>query len=136
MDRYEIKWEIDHDQTVTFRETLLPKSFNTYTVTGLKAFGIATYSISVTAYNEVGNVTSPSLSVAANFSAGITSTEDNVTSCGVAVIAAVATVALIIAIALGLIIAALLAYIHNLKSKKCITETESYNNNISEIVYT
>ena len=71
VDRYQIIWEINQDPLVTFREpSLLPVSFNNYTVTGLQGYGDAIVSITVTAYNSAGSATSPSMNVAANFAAG------------------------------------------------------------------
>ena len=117
VDSYEIKWEIDHNQAASFRDTVLPTSFNSYTVTGLKDYGNATVSISVIAYNAVGSRTSPSLCIAADFAAGNLD-EHQGASCDDAIIGAVVAGSLIIPIALALIIAALIVYRRKLKSKK------------------
>ena len=68
VDSFEVKWNRNHTQFTSFRDLLSSRS-NNYTVTGLKDYGNATFSITVTAHNAVGSTTSSSMNVAANFAA-------------------------------------------------------------------
>ena len=113
-------WEIEVDPFVVFRDTVLPTSPNTYTVTGLMDYGNTIFSISVTAHNAVGSATSTNLCVEANFAVGSSTTtpdEAQDASHGEAIIGPVVAGSVIIAIAL-IIIVAVLVYCYNLKSKK------------------
>ena len=68
VDSFEVKWERNHSQLATFRDTLRPPS-NNYTVTGLKDYGNATYTITVTALNGEGSSSSSNMNFVANFAA-------------------------------------------------------------------
>ena len=119
VDRYQIIWEINQDPLVTFRDSLLPVSFNNYTVTGLQGYGDAIVSITVTAYNSAGSATSPSMNVAANFAAGNSNhqvSSTNSDSNDVAIIGAVVGGFDILAVAV--VVVAVLIYRYKSKSRK------------------
>ena len=69
VDGYEVKWDRNHTQFATFREPLSSKAQN-YTVTGLRDYDNATFTITVTAFNAVGIATSANMNIAANFASG------------------------------------------------------------------
>ena len=132
VDSYEVKWDRDHNQFASFRDLLSSKS-NNYTVTGLKDYGNATFSISVTAHNAVGSATSPSMNVAANFAAvnsddptdpGTSSTSDDPTDPGTSSTSD-DNIPLIVGVVVGCVVIlamfvfiALLVYCYMSKSKK------------------
>ena len=115
VDHYEVTWEIEHNQAAVFRDTVFPTNLNNYTVTGLKEYGSTTLSISVTAHNAAGSISSPSLCTAADFAAA-SPDQDHDASCDGAIIGA--TVAGSVIIAIALILVALLVFCYKLKSKK------------------
>ena len=69
VDSFEVKWDRNHSQFATFRDSL-SKSSNKYTVNGLRDFDNATYTITVTAFNNVGSSTSSNMNIVANFASG------------------------------------------------------------------
>ena len=111
VDYNEIKWEVERDHTATFRDTALPTSFNSYTVTGLQDYGNAIVSISVTAHNAMGSSNSTSMHVAANLV-----TENSGTH--VTVAASVGTVIAGLLISISVIVAVLMCYRYKLKSRR------------------
>ena len=117
VDHYEVTWEIDVGPFVTFRDTVLPTSLNTYTVTGLMDHGNTTFSISVTAYNAVGSRTSPRLYIAANFAAENSRPQDR-DNVDVTCTIVSSVVAVFVTIAVVLMLVALSFYCYKLKSKK------------------
>ena len=123
VDRYEVIWEIDDRPFVMFRDTVLPTSFNTYTVTGLMDYGNITLSIFVTAYNAAGSRTSPRLCVEANFAAENSCPRDQDkedATCDKLNTAPIAwsVVAGFVTIAVALMLVALPFYCYKFKSKK------------------
>ena len=117
VDGYEIVWKIYHDQFVTFRDSLPPVSFNSYTVNGLQDCGDATISITVTAYNSGGSATSSSLNIAANIAAGSGTLESpNSLNSDFVIIGAAVGGCVILAIAVVTVVVTILIY--HYKSKK------------------
>ena len=122
VDRYQIIWEINQDPLVTFRDSLLPVSFNNYTVTGLQGYGDPIVSITVTAYNSAGSATSSSMNVAANCAAGNSECPNHQVSStnsdgnDVAIIGAVVGGFDILAVAV--VVVAVLIYRYKSKSRK------------------
>ena len=66
VDSFQVQWDRNHSQFATFRDTLSNSTHN-YTVTGLKDYDNAMYTITVTAFNAVGSSTSSNMNFVANF---------------------------------------------------------------------
>ena len=124
VDKFEIQWERFVGSTsASFRDTLSPRS-NNYTVTGLKGYDNATFSVSVTAYNAAGSSTSSRVNVAANFASGntLSMNEGGTTSSSSdggndeAVIGGV--VGGFVVLAIAVVVVTVLVYHYKLKSKK------------------
>ena len=114
---YEVTWNIDHDQFASFRDFLSRKA-NNYTVTGLRGFGNATYSIFVTAHNSVGSATSTSMNLAAYLAVVDSGSPNQVSSSSddnnAEIIGAVVAGFVILAV----VVVAILVYRYKSKSKK------------------
>ena len=127
VDGYEVKWDRNHTQFATFREPLPPKAQN-YTITGLRDYDAATFTITVTAFNSVGSATSPNMSIAANFASGTTerpmatgssqSSDDETNEALIAGIVVGGVVILAIAVVVVLVV-----YCYKLKSDKKSNES-------------
>ena len=121
VDQFEIQWERFVGSTsASFRDTLSSKS-NNYTVTGLKGYDNATFSVSVTAYNAAGSATSSNINVAANFASGNTKSEGENSSSSSggnneATIGGI--VAGFVILAIAVVVVAILVYHYKSKSKK------------------
>lgn len=119
---FEIEWERHVGSTAaSFRDSLSSRS-NNYTVTGLKGYDNATFSVTVTAYNAAGSATSPRVNVAANFASGNTQGDDGSSGSSSssgndeAVIGTVLGGLVILAIAV--VVVAILVYHYKSKSKR------------------
>ena len=114
VDRYEVQWEVNHEQLITFHLSFTPTSFNNHTIDGLEEYGTSTVSISVTAFNAAGSRTSPSVNVAAD--SVMTQNRDSPDSDDVVIIGAVVGGCALLVIAA--VIVALLIYHCKWKSRK------------------
>ena len=121
VDSYDVWWQFQHTTLVTFKVTLAPTRFNNHTIIGLRDYGDATLSISVTAFNAVGNRSSAVLTVATD---SVDDSEaETQASCGTddaVIIGAVVGGCVIIAIAA--VVVAILIYHYKWKSTKDIAE--------------
>lgn len=120
VDRFEIQWDRYVGSTsASFRDSL-PSSAYSYTVTGLKGYNNATFSVSVTAYNAAGSATSSRINVASNFASGNAAPSSSGSNGEAATIGAV--VAGFVILAIAVVVVALLVYHYKYKSKKNQTQ--------------
>ena len=121
VDSFEVKWDRNHLQFATFRDTLPPSS-NNYTVTGLKDRDNATYTVTVTACNGVGKTTSASMNFLANFAAansgGVSERSEGGSGEGDgAMIAGIVTAGLVV-LAIAAVLLGLLVYHYKTRSRR------------------
>ena len=67
VNKYDIRWEFNFTPRFPSFRAALDSSITNYTISGLRDYGDVSLLVTLTAFNEVGNTTSPVLSVSANF---------------------------------------------------------------------
>lgn len=124
MDWFEVKWERNYTQFAKFHDRL-SNSSNNYTVTGLKDYDNASYTVTITAYNGVGSSTSSNMNFLANFASGVPpptgggggSGDDESEGIDEGLIAGV-VVAGVVILAIAAVVLGVLIYLHKSKSKR------------------
>jgi hypothetical protein len=118
LDYFTANWTIQNNSKTAQLSDILPSTSNSYTLTGLKDYSNANYTITVTAFNGVGNSTSSRMKIRSNIdtacgvSGSVTSDSEVVDKALIAGVVVGVVVVLVIATAvLGLLV-------YNCKSQK------------------
>ena len=119
VNSYDVQWKTDSETLSTFHVTLSPTSFNNYTVTGLESYSSdVTITISVTAHNAAGCITSPSVNVAGGLLVGQNREREKSDEQFDTDAIAGAIVGGCVAITIAIVMVALLIYCHWSKNKR------------------